>query len=97
MHTLAKAATSEDDYVIDTDPRAIGLVNELISRKAGIEELKANLPEGFFQSREVVLSLKEMKHIISQRHNHRLPAWRTFCKEILDQTMYPQYFDYYED
>ena len=48
------------------------------------------LPQGYKQRREVVLSYKVLRHIISQRNGHKLPEWKMFINEIYSQVQYPE-------
>jgi len=45
-------------------------------------EMKENLPEGTMQRRVWMFSYQTLRRIYKQRHNHRLPQWRMFCKWI---------------
>lgn len=45
-------------------------------------EMKENLTEGFMQRRVWMFSYQTLGRIYYQRHNHRLPQWRTFCEWI---------------
>lgn len=47
--------------------------------------LKANLLEGFLQSRLWVMSYKTLRNIILQRRTHRLPHWHMFIEQVLEQ------------
>jgi hypothetical protein len=43
-----------------------------------------NIPAGFQITARMTTNYRELKTIYSQRKNHRLPEWRTFCKWIED-------------
>lgn len=43
---------------------------------------KSEIPEGLMQKRIVMLSYQALRRIYHQRHDHRLPQWREFCKVI---------------
>lgn len=40
------------------------------------------LPEGFLQKRTVSTNYEELLGMYAWRHNHRMPEWVQFCKEI---------------
>jgi hypothetical protein len=82
MHTLKKRLLSKDDFADGVNDAAIAYVNTLIARKASINEVKANLPEGFLQTRTWVLSYKTLRNIIEQRRNHKLIEWSEFIAAV---------------
>lgn len=45
---------------------------------------KNAITEGLMQKRIVMVSYQTLRRIWKQRHNHRLPQWREFCKTIED-------------
>ena len=49
-------------------------------------QIKQKLPEGFLQRRVWHMNLAVMKNIWAQRHQHRLPQWRTFCDAVVEAT-----------
>lgn len=49
-------------------------------------QIKQKLPEGFLQRRVWHMNLAVMKNIWVQRHQHRLPQWRTFCDAVVEAT-----------
>jgi len=50
--------------------------------KAYLEDLKARLPEGFLQTRDLSMSYQALRYVYFSRHNHKLPHWREFCRVI---------------
>ena len=54
--------------------------------------LKNELPEGFLQTRQICTSYKTLRHIMNQRHSHRMPHWRQFCLMVIDQVDHPEFF-----
>ena len=80
MHTIKKRLLTSDDFDPLTDPRMIDIINEKITEKVPIQEIKANLAEGFFQTRECKIPLNQLIHIYIQRYNHKLPDWQEFIK-----------------
>ncbi len=78
MHTIKKRLLTPDDFNSLTDHRMIDIINEKIIAKASVAEIKANLAEGFYQTRECKISLNQLIHIYIQRYNHKLPDWPEF-------------------
>lgn len=85
MHTITKRLLTSDDFHPDTEQSSIDTVNRLIQEKASIRKIKANLPEGFYQSREVLISFKSLINIYRQRQYHKLPEWQMFITEGFSQ------------
>ncbi len=85
MHTLAKEHVGIEHFIEGTSLTTIDTINKLIDDKADINILKANLPEGYFQTRQVNVNYMSLKTIVAQRHNHRLTQWQDFCNQLLDQ------------
>ena len=42
-------------------------------------------PTGLDLTARVTTNYRQLKTILKQRHNHKLPEWRSFCKEIVSQ------------
>jgi hypothetical protein len=93
MHTLDKRPVTEDDFEIGTSRYIIDAFNQVLAAYKNptspyfkdITYLKDNLPEGWLQERVVTTNYKVLRHIISQRENHRLLYWKLFCNEIKSQ------------
>lgn len=79
MHTLKKAPLYQDnfEYLINQD--TIDHLNWMIEVDKPIFEIKNELPDGFIQGRSICTNYKVIRHIIIQRHGHRLPQWGIFC------------------
>lgn len=91
MHTVEKRLLTEGDFLPEVHFRTIQLVNALIEDGESLRVIKANLPEGFLQRREVCTNYKALAHMYGQRENHKLEEWRWFFAEILAKTQYPDY------
>ena len=52
--------------------------------------VKKRLPEGFLQTRLWCMSYRTLRNIILQRRTHRLPHWREFVRQTLDQLEHPE-------
>ncbi len=52
--------------------------------------VKKRLPEGFLQTRLWCMSYKTLRNIILQRRSHRLPHWKEFIRQTLEQLNHPE-------
>lgn len=52
--------------------------------------VKKRLPEGFLQTRMWCMNYKTLRNIILQRRTHRLPHWKEFIRQTLDQVEHPE-------
>jgi hypothetical protein len=52
--------------------------------------VKKRLPEGFLQTRTWCMSYKTLRNIILQRRTHRLPHWKEFIRQTLEQADHPK-------
>jgi len=52
--------------------------------------VKKRLPEGFLQTRMWCMSYRTLRNIILQRRTHRLPHWKEFIRQTLDQLDHPE-------
>lgn len=70
----------------DTDKHSIGMfmwyARHWLEREGTIQELKANMPEGFMQTARITTNYRALKTIWHQRHTHPLAEWREFCAWI---------------
>lgn len=63
----------------------------IIHAKDGdIVKCKANLPEGFLQTRLWRFDYKCFRNIILQRRTHKLPHWKKFIVNTLEQVDHPE-------
>jgi hypothetical protein len=92
MHTFKKDVVGLDvDGVFKmfeprscTRAQAEAIMN-LVKEDAPADVVKRMIPEGFLQTREWCMSLSTFRRIIGPRWNHRLPHWRMFIQQVLDQ------------
>lgn len=71
-----------DDVIIK---RLEELQEEAIADPANEEKrlkLLYNIPSGFELTARLTTNYRALKTVYAQRHNHRLPEWRAFCKFI---------------
>lgn len=72
-----------NEYV---EPEAIDLLERLIARHQADPSadnylrVLYNVPTGFRLTARMTTNYRQLKTIYAQRHNHRLPEWREFCK-----------------
>jgi len=93
MHTILERMLTPDDF-------ADGWMDEVILHRlnVAIEEkafhlVKQALPEGFLQRRIVVTNYQTLRRIIRQRCTHRLPEWRQFIAQLLDQLEHQEFVE----
>jgi len=91
MHTIAKRPLTQDDFDVPILASYLDHLNELVEQ-GEFTELKNALPESFLQVRMVCLNYKALRHIMRQRHNHKMPHWRQFCLECIEQLEYKEFF-----
>ena len=84
MHTLVKKELNQDNFVIDVPEEYLDLLNAVLDND-DLGFAKAMLPEGFLQRRVVCTNYKTLRTILKQRKNHKLPAWKVFCKEVYER------------
>jgi hypothetical protein len=78
MHTLLRRELTPGDFEYGCHSTILDLLNEGI-QSHNLVWVKAHLPEGFLQRRIVCTNYKALRHIVSQRANHKLREWRIFC------------------
>lgn len=87
MHRIAKFDL-DSAYCDYTDVRIIGIMKELVQNynddptaENYLRVLYSN-PCGFKLTARMTTNYRQLKTIWRQRHNHRLPEWKIFCKWI---------------
>jgi len=61
---------------------------EYKNRSMFLNILKANLPEGYIQTRVVNISLQTLHRMVEQRKKHRLKEWKIFVSYITEIELY---------
>ena len=93
MHKIASfdLDSSYNEYV---DKRIIEIIKDKVSTYNALEdkttdeaknlylEILYSNPNGFELTAGMTTNYRQLKTIFVQRHNHRLPEWRTFCEWI---------------
>lgn len=82
MHTLKRQPLTQNNFEYPITPDYLNALNSMIDNDSSIEVIKNALPDGFIQGRSICTNYKVLRHIITQRKNHRLPQWRVFCAEM---------------
>jgi len=79
MHTLLRDGVKLNDFVPETEcsPALAGAIKDRDLARA-----KANLPEGFLQTRLVMVSYQTLRRIWLQRRAHKLPEWGEFIESM---------------
>lgn len=91
MHTISKRELTIDDFDSYTSLDAIDNLNKVIKENPkDINRIKANIPEGFLQSRVVSTNYKVLQNIIAQRAGHRYKYWDSFITQLLRGTEHPE-------
>lgn len=76
-----------------TDPVIVNRLIELQKRyntnptEENFLTLIYSCPSGLQLTARVTTNYRQIKTIVKQRHNHRLPEWRQFCKELPTKLM----------
>lgn len=90
MHRLSKMQL-DTAFTPYTDPQIIKRLEELQKRyneepnEVNFLNLLYSCPVGLELTARVTTNYRQLKTILKQRHNHKLPEWRSFCKEIVAQ------------
>ena len=83
---------SKDDLQRDLEAfaqkvRELAQIEDIAER---VMYAKRTLLEGFMQRRIVSTNYKVLRSVILQRRGHRLPHWKMFVKDILEQVEHPE-------
>lgn len=83
---------SKDDLQRDLEAfahkvRGLAQIEDIAER---VMHAKRTLLEGFMQRRIVSTNYKVLRSVILQRRGHRLPHWKMFAKDILEQVEHPE-------
>ena len=88
MYTLTKNKLTQQNFEYNIEENYLNYLNNLIESR-GLIKVKNLLPEGFLQRRIMFTNYKSLRTIYHQRHNHKLPQWKTFCSGVSTQLDYP--------
>ena len=88
MHRIIQLVDKDcfNEYVtqntIDEVNRLVSIYNDTGDKEDYLRVLY-NIPSGLELTAQIVTNYRQLKTMVIQRHNHRLPEWRQFCDEIL--------------
>lgn len=98
MHCITQFSlrTQCNEYV---DKRIIDIVQEYIDKYNSLPaddkqrtelylQILYNIPAGFRLTASMTTNYRCLLNIYNQRHNHRLPEWREFCEQLLEELPY---------
>lgn len=82
-----------DERIITIVQEYIDLYNSLTAQDEETIEFKKNLylkilynlPSGFQLTARMTTNYRCLLNIYNQRHDHRLPEWREFCSQLLEE------------
>ena len=82
-----------DERIITIVQEYIDLYNSLTAQDEEAIEFKKNLylkilynlPSGFQLTARMTTNYRCLLNIYNQRHDHRLPEWREFCNQLLEE------------
>ena len=99
MHCIAKFDLCKqcneyvDERIITIVQEYIDLYNSLTAQDEETIEFKKNLylkilynlPSGFQLTARMTTNYRCLLNIYNQRHDHKLPEWREFCNQLLEE------------
>lgn len=91
MHTILKHKLTQKDFHFKVRYAQVKQINKLIAANE-LETALYNLPAGFYYRRIVFTNYKTIYNIISQRKNHKLYEWQSFCSQVLDNIEHKEFF-----
>ena len=82
-----------DERIITIVQEYIDLYNSLTTQDEETIEFKKNLylkilynlPSGFQLTARMTTNYRCLLNIYNERHDHRLPEWREFCNQLLEE------------
>lgn len=97
MHRISKF-NLENAFNEFTDPQVIERLQELQNEynadrsQENYLKLLYSTPAGLKMTGRVTTNYLQLMNIWQQRHNHRLPEWRQFCKELQEKLLFFEEF-----
>ena len=82
MYQLMNRAVVADDFSDATPNQAIRALEQQIDRSGDLVRAKAGLPEGYLQTRLIMVSYQTLRRMWLQRRAHRLPEWASFLQAM---------------
>jgi hypothetical protein len=90
IHTITKRPLDQEHFAHQVPKSCLVELNHLINIEDW-ERAKWLLPESFLQRRMWLMSYKTLQNIVFQRSTHRLPEWRAFITQVLEQVEHPEF------
>lgn len=90
MNTIMRWPLKQGNFVRPIHPPTLERLRDL-QRTKNFRQLKDELPEGYLQTRVWLVSYKELRRIVKQRHNHRLLEWQLFCRKLALDVQHPEF------
>lgn len=90
MHRLSKMEL-DTAFTPYTDPWIVNRLKELQKRyneepsEQNFLILLYSCPTGLHLTARVTTNYRQLKTMLKQRYNHKLPEWRKFCRDIMEQ------------
>ena len=99
MHRITKFDLDKQ-YIKYVDPRVIDIMKEKLlaynlesdpelKKEIYLELLYTN-PVGFRLTARMTTNYRQLKTMVMQRENHRLPEWKRFCEQVKE---FPHYME----
>ena len=82
MRQLVNRAVVAEDFSDTTPKQAVRALEQQIDRSGDLVRAKASLPEGYLQTRLVMVSYQTLRRMWLQRRKHRLPEWHKFLETL---------------
>ena len=93
MHRISRFDL-DNQYIKYVDPRVIEIMKEKVAayndetdpdaKRTRYLELLYTNPTGFKLTAAMTTNYRQLKTMVLQRKDHRLPEWRMFCKQVLE-------------
>ena len=93
MHKLTKRPVTHSDFDTPISECTLIEINDAISAKLPINQIKGKLPESYLQRRIVCTNYKVLQNIVWQRRNHKLPEWQYFNRRLKQSLLHWEYIE----
>lgn len=89
MNNIMDRPLNASDFGSPLPNTILVLLNDAIHLK-WFDKVTDWLPGNYLYTRVLDFSYSALKEIIRQRKNHKLPEWKEFIQQVLDQVEYPE-------
>jgi len=90
MHTILKGPLTQKNFERPIHLDVLNRVNAYIECK-DFQSATDHLPGGFLYTREIKTNYQAIRRIIRQRCYHKLPEWREFCAQLMEQLEHQEF------